>query len=215
MSVSHKQDFIKAFFDDFGRRIERLPKLYGESFRHEAFILGIVYINWLASGYYGGEPGGNRKSFCRALNELSGNALFGMIHPRELIERADERCPFATSLLESIVKKQPRTLLSEAELTQEIQASSMADSEKDAVISNVWRASIANICYDHIRNPEIHGPGSGGLSFGDSMYEGKVGVSVDFRILYDALRKIHGRIMAISIEKGEWFGRPSYMCKRL
>ena len=213
MQFSDKQLFIQKFFEEFERKIARLQELYAKSYKDEAFTLCLVYIDRLASGHYGGEQE-NHKNFCRALKELSGNPLFGMIHPRKLLELTKAKCSSAASLMESIVNRQPQALLKEDELAQEIRNSSLTDGEKDGVISNLWRASMASSCYAYIRNPEVHGPGSGGLDFDETIYEGKKGVSLDFEVLYDALDKIFRRIWAISIEGSQWFGNPDYI-KRL
>ncbi len=79
MPLSPKQKLVEAFFSAFDKRVKRLEDLRSRSFEDEAFALCVVYIDRLASGYYGGEAGKNRRSFCRALSELSGNPLFGLV----------------------------------------------------------------------------------------------------------------------------------------
>lgn len=214
MPLSPKQQFINAFFERFEEKADRLQRLHSESFADEAFTLCLIYIDWLASGRYGGKYGQNRKNFCRALKELSNNPLFGMIHPRHLMEQTRRICPSIASTIESITSRNPQALLEEEKLANEIRGSSATDSEKTKLISNLWRASIANVLYDCIRNPEVHGLGSGGLSFDESVYQGKVGVSIDFRVFYDAFRAILLRIREISIKSSEWFGNPDYMKER-
>jgi hypothetical protein len=211
MSSSHKQDLIRAFFDDFGRKVDRLEDLNEEGFKDEAFTLCIVYIDRLASGNYGPEPGHSAEAFCRALRELGGNPLFEMIHPRELLERTQEWLPAAVALVGSLVKRQPGALLSEVELAQHINSSSLAGSDKQSLISNLWRASMANICYEYIRNPQVHGPGSIGFTFDKTTFAGKGGVRLDFHVLHDALHNIWVHTREISIRTGEWFGRAGYL----
>ena len=211
MSLSPKQDFIRAFFDDFGRKIDRLKELDAKGFKDEAFTLCVVYIDRLASGNYGSEPGRSAEVFCQALRELGGNPLFGMIHSRELLERTKERLPVAAPLIESLVNKQPGALLSESELGQEIRKSSLLEPDKQNLILHLWRASMANICYEYIRNPQIHGAGSIGLSFGETTFDGEKAVRLDFHVLHAALVKILAHIRNISIKTGEWFGRPTHL----
>jgi hypothetical protein len=197
-----KADFIQAFFDEFGRKIGRLSKLFEAGFRDEAFTLCIVYIDRLASGHYGGDPGKNRENFCRALRELSGNPLFAMLHPRELLERTEKKFPGAVPLVKTILEKAPGALLEQAEVARVIKSSSLDESAKLNLTQNLWRASVASICYQHVRGPEIHGPGSGGLDFDETMYNGKRGVKVDSRLVYDALCSIHKRIKDKSVQSG-------------
>ncbi len=210
MPLSEKQQFIRAFFDAFEVKVLRLKDLRSLSFEDEAFALCLVYIDRLASGHYGGQQGQNRKNFWQALTSLGGNPLFAMIHPRELLEQTKAKCPYAASLIESIVKRQPAALLKEDELAGEIKDSSLSAPQKIEVISNLWRASMANICYDYIRNAEVHGAGSGGLSFDESIYEGKKGVKLDFDVLYAALNAILKAVVQDSMQTSQWFGNPNY-----
>ena len=214
VSLTPKQQFIEAFFTNVEHKVERLQALRSNGFSDEAFTLCLLYIDRLASSHYGGKYGQNRKSFCRALKELSDNPLFGMIHPQHLLEQARHTCPSAVSIIESIASPEPHALLEEDNLAKDIKNSVLADSDRVKLISNLWRASIASITYDSIRNAEVHGPGSGGLSFDESIYQGKVGVTLSFQVFYDALRTILQRIREISMKSSEWFGNPNYVKER-
>jgi hypothetical protein len=214
MPLTSKQQFIKCFFDEFRRKVERLEKLSSDGFNEEAFTLSLIYIDRLASGHYGGKYGQNRRNFWRALKELSDNPLFGMIHPQRLLEETRVQYASATLQVESIVSQEPHTLLEEGKLAETIRCSSLTDCEKVGLVSNLWRASIANISYDYIRNAEVHGPGSGGLSFDHSIYKGQTGVTLDFKTFYDALCAILSRVAEMSIRDSQWFGNTNYAKER-
>lgn len=201
--------FIRAFFEHFGRKVERLPKLFAGCFSDEAFTLCVVYIDHLASGHYGGDQQ-NHENFSRALRELGGDPLFAMLHPRVLLEKVKESCPQALPLFESVADKHPSDLLHEAALAQEVRNSDLDESIKQKLKSNLWRASIASICYSEIRGSAVHGPGGGALSFGESIYMGKKGVTVDFHRLYESLLRIYDQINAQSLKSVKWFGNPDY-----
>ena len=98
-----KRQFV-GFFEGFGRRVERLPELFEQSFCDEAFTLCVVYIDRLASGHYGGDRK-NHENFSRASIELASNPLFGMLHPRELLEKAKTTFPAALPFLRAVVEK--------------------------------------------------------------------------------------------------------------
>lgn len=213
MSLLAKRQFIQSFLDSFEQKINRLQELR-KSFADEAFTLCLVYIDRLASGHFGGKEHQNRKDFSRALKQLGGNRLFGMIHPRQVRELTQRHCRSATSFIESVIVRQPNTLLDEDELAAEIRKSSLLDDEKAKLIHNLWRASMANIAYDYIRVAEVHGPGSGGLSFDETVYEGHTGVTLDFEKFYDALGHILERVKEASAATGHWFGNPNYMKER-
>lgn len=214
MALSDKQEIIKAFFSEFGKKIDRLQELRAKGFDDEAFTLCLVYIDRLASGHFGGTAGQNRKNFYRALAELSGNPLFGMVHPRQLRALVQDHCPSASTLVDAIVNRQPDALLDEKDIAEEVRRSSLSEDEKNKVMTNLWRASLANIAYDFIRVAEAHGPGSGGLSFDKTIYRGQTGVSLDFTTLFEALKKILNKVTDTSNSTGEWFGNPNYMKER-
>lgn len=210
MTLSLKQQAIQSFLTRFSQKIERLSELRSRSFEDEAFTLCLVYIDRLASGHFGGKAGRNREDFWRALKNLSGNPLFGMIHPTRLQELTQRRCPSASSFINAIVGRDPHALLNEDDLAEEIRSSSLLEREKDKLISNLRRASMANIAYDYIRVAEVHGPGSGGLSFDETTYEGKKGVTLDFETFHHVLKQIFTRVADASMDSEQWFGNPNY-----
>ena len=210
MANSAKMEFVLAFFDEFRKKVARLSEMYSNSYPDEAFTLCVVYIDRLASGYYGGEAGKNRENFCRALRELSGNPLFAMLHPREMLEQIQRHFPGAVPIINSIVGSQVHSLLDESTVAAAIQSSAMLPSEKQKLIENLWRASIASICYAQIRGPEVHGPGSGGLDFDETVYQGQIGMRIDFELVYTAVSRICEHVRNSSIQSGHWFGNPNY-----
>ena len=150
-----KRQFVRHFFEGFGRKVERLPELFEQSFCDEAFTLCVVYIDRLASGRYGGDRR-NHENFSRALRELAGNPLFAMLHPRELLEKAKTTFPAALPFLRAVVEKHPGALLEEPALAQAIANSTLDEFTKQNLTANLWRASIASICYSGYpcaRNP--------------------------------------------------------------
>jgi hypothetical protein len=213
MEASAKQQCIESFFDSFRQKIDRLQQLR-KPFPDEAFTLCLVYLDRLASGHFGGDAGRNSRNFSRALKELSGNPLFGMIHPREVMKRARHGFPSAVPIIRSVINGQRNALVLEDELASEIRKSTLLDPDKTKLVDNLWRASMANIAYDHIRAAEVHGPGSGGLSFDKTVYMGNTGVTLDFEMFYNALGQILEKVREVSIATGQWFGNPDYMRER-
>ncbi len=210
MANTDKKRFVCAFFEKFTEKVARLPRLYSDSYSEEAFTLCIVYIDRLASGYYGGGAGRNRENFCHALKELSGDHLFGMLHPRELSEQVRRYFPEAVPVVASVTSSKPDALLDEAVVAAAIRSSALQSSTKQKLIDNLRRASIASICYDEIRRPEVHGVGSGGLDFDKSVYDGKVGLRINFELVYGALSKILEHVRNASAQTGHWFANPNY-----
>jgi hypothetical protein len=209
-----KKELVLAFFREFRKKVARLREINSNSYTDEAFTLCVVYIDRLASGYYGGEAGKNQENFCLALRELSGDPLFAMLHPQELLQRAQQYFPGAVPLLNSIVALQPDSLMDETAVAAKINRSTIEPSKRKELIENLWRASIAAICYAHIRGPEIHGPGSGGLDFDRSAYGDKKGIKIDFDRVHEALLRILDHVEEVSVKSGHWFGNPDYLKAR-
>src|ERR1051326_2761481 len=191
-----KAFFVKAYFEQVGLRIERLAKLRSEklgdvSFRDEAFILCLVYIDSLAACYYGEANG---RTFCMALRELSGNPLFGKLHPQVLLDPANAKywknAVDVKQQVEELIKNRPGELLDELEVVDIIRKSKMSQTQQEELVSNLWRCSIGAICYSYMRSAAVHGFGTGPLAFSETVYEAKKGVRLDFDILYAALQKI-------------------------
>src|SRR5271166_179735 len=108
-----KVTFIKAVFDKLRVRIENLPELNASpSFRTEALMLCLVYIDGLASNYYAGGDGRNKENFCRALREFSGDATFGKLHVKMLLDPDNDKYWAAAKIaVEELSKSRPGELL--------------------------------------------------------------------------------------------------------
>lgn len=220
-----KVTFIKAFFDKLRERIENLTQLNASSsFRTEALMLCLVYIDGLASNYYAGGDGKNKEDFCRALRELSGDALFGKLHVKVLLDpdndkywaggKTDKDQSAAKIAVEELAKGKPGELLDESEVAERIRSSGVDKETQDRLIANLWRSSIGAICYDVMRSSAVHGLGTSTLSFDETLHEGKRGFTLNFERLLGALRHICEHIATESVAKGEWFGRKDYLKRR-
>jgi len=206
--------FIKAYFDKLAQRIENLVKLNASpEHRDEALILSLVYIDGLASNYFGGEV--VKENFCKALRELSGNPIFAKLHAKMLLDPSNDKYwQGVKPAIESLVKTKSGELLDESEVAALIRASGMPQQHQDALITSLWRSSVGAICYEVMRNSAVHGLGTSTLSFDETVYEGKLGFTLNFDLLHAALRRISDHVAKESIQKGEWFGRKDYFKTR-
>lgn len=214
MPDTDKVVFIKAYFDKLAQRIENLAKLNASpEHRDEALILCLVYIDGLASNYYGGES--IKENFCKALRELSGNPLFAKLHTKMLLDPSNDKYwQGIKPAIETLAKGRAGELLEESEVAAQIRASGISQQHQDALIAQLWRSSIGAICYEVMRNSAVHGLGTGTLSFDETVYEGKLGFVLNFDLLHSALRRVSDHIAKDSIQKGEWFGRKDYFKSR-
>jgi len=218
-----KATCIKAYFDDLNKRIENLADLNAlDCFRDDALILCLVYIDGLASNYYEGRE--VNKNFCRALRELSGNALFGKIHAKFLLDpdndkywaggKTDKDGAKAKFAVEGLASRGSGDLLDELEVAGQIRSSGVGKEMAQRIVSNLWRSSIAAICYEEMRNGAVHRLGTKTLTFGETFYEGRLGFKLNFDVLHRALRHISDHIAKESVVKGEWFARKDYFKPR-
>lgn len=205
-----KVSFIKAYFDKLRQRIDGLNRLHSStSFRDEALILCMVYIDGLASNYYGGST--VKANFCKALKELSGNIVFGKLHAKMLLDpEKDQHWAGARPVVEQLVKSKPDQLLDESEVAAQIRNTGVDKQTQDVLIKQLWRYSVGAICYEFMRNNAVHGLGTGTLTFDETMHDGKQGFALNFALLYAALLRIVDHVAKESVDKGQWFGRSDY-----
>jgi hypothetical protein len=217
-----KAFFVTAYFERVKLRIEKLAtlrsqKIGGMSFQDEAFILCLVYIDGLASCYYGNKRGSQR-TFCQAMRELSGNPVFGKLHPQVLLDPKNDKrwknARGAKQQVEELVKKKRGELLDDSEVATIIRQGTIVQAEQDKLIADLWRSSVGAICYTHMRCAAVHELGTAPFSFSQTVHEGKLGFSLDFDVVYAALQNVGAHVAQVSIEKGEWFGRPDYLKSR-
>lgn len=212
--------FIEAYFDRMRARVDQLKKLDaglldGESFRDEALILCLVYIDGMASCYYGEKGTKTKENFCKALRELSGDPLFGKLHvPYLLSHEFDKHGAGAKPAVEALAASKPGQLLDETEVADAIPKSRVEKSDQQSLITNLWRYSVGAICYEVMRNAAVHGLGASPLSFGETLHAGAQGFELNFPVLHEALRSISEQVAKESIDKGEWFGRKNYLKSR-
>jgi hypothetical protein len=212
MSAKDKLYFINAYFEELEVKIDRLRTLGIQSMRDEATILCLVYIDHLASGRYFDGTEKNKENFCRALRELSGDPLFSKIHPRFLVELASglKAARPIVPLIESHISRNPDRFFEEAEIRQLILSSPLTPETKNAVISGLWKASTAALCYQRLRCPAIHGPGAMDLSFSQTAHEGRPDTRIDFDRLHRALHSTFEAVRDEANRTGDWFGNPLY-----
>ena len=222
MTHQDKAFFVTAYFEQLKSRIEKLAKLRSQkigemTFEDEAFILCLVYIDGLASCYYGNNKG-SKRTFCQALSELSGNPVFGKLHPQVLLDPKNDirwkNAPGAKQEVEELVKKRPGELFDDSEIAAIIRQGTIVQAEQDKLIADLWRFSVGAICYTYMRCAAVHELGTTPLSFSETVHEGKLGFRLDFDVVYAALQHIGAHVAQVSIDKGQWFGRPDYLKSR-
>ena len=215
MTDPDKAVFINAFFKKLRETIDKLAKLRsvgvdGLSFGDEALILCLVYIDGLASCYYGQ---GNSESFCKALAELSGNPIFAKLHGQKLLDpkfKFWNSAPQAKRDVEALIKNRPGELFDEAEIVEIIRKSGVSARLAQNLSEKLWQCSLGAICYEYMRTGAVHGLGTRPLTFDNTVYEGKQGLALNFEVLHAALQNICSHVARVSTETGEWFGRPDY-----
>jgi hypothetical protein len=212
MLSDQKLFFVREYFADFREKVNRLGELFRRSFREEALILCIVYIDYLASGTYYDGTDRNKENFCRALCELSQNDFFSAIHPKQLLKEAQKLGrPGVQSEIQKMLNGHPGRFLTQDEITAGLKSSQLESSVQVELRKNLWRASVSAICYTIIRCQSIHGPGHGmDLSFDETAFRGQAAATINFDLMYQALQAILSEVESVSLKTGEFFGNPQY-----
>jgi hypothetical protein len=79
--------------------------------------------------------------------------------------------------------------------------------ELERLKPELWRATIANVAYQHLRNPAIHGFGSGGgIVLSETMWNGQPVPPLGYGMLRNCVRGLIVEARRRSEANGQWFG---------
>ena len=180
---------IEKYFEDIEKRIAYLDELVGDNHKDEAFLLCSVYIESLANRYY--QNYGRAKGFCSALIELADNKLFGLLHPKQLLNKLEKNKLFNENIDE--IKKILEPFQYELLPLDEINNSliEILTEKQQAWFKNYWfKGSMAMITYERIRCEAVHDMWAPKLSFENTKVNGNPVPDIDYDLLIGALNKI-------------------------
>jgi hypothetical protein len=201
-----KREFVRAYFEYLTRRIALVPRLHKGDYENDALLLCCCYIDGLGVSLYWPQEGSAR-NFVRVLQEHGGEEVLWHVHPRQLIESFDAQRSLRSiaARLSGILGPDDHRLRAPDELVSELGGSLDSD-EMRRLRDHVWRGTLAHLAYTRIRCQLVHGLGAAPLLLSKTTLKGQPVPSLDFDILYRALRRIADAATEVSIRTNKWFG---------
>jgi hypothetical protein len=170
-----KRSFITSFFDDAEARIAFLGELASAGHKREAMTLCLTYIDSFAQWLCWPSTSTGR-NFVEAVTQFGGNSLIGLAHPLQAIRAFSQMRQPWQAFAEQITCAFPGPVheILPTPVFEEALAHHLTAAELAQVRSEVWRATIANIVYQHLRNPSVHGfSASSGIILSQTTYHGQ------------------------------------------
>ena len=197
-----KHRFITVFFDDAEERIVILDELAGTGYEREALTLCLTYIDSFAQ-WLCWPLSSTGHNFVKAVIQFGGDTLMGLVHPSQAIcVFSQMKSPWKT-LAERIAHAFPGPVCELLPVSHFEQVLGLTPTER----AEVWRATIANIVYQHLRNPSVHGfRGSGGIILSQTTYQGQPVPIIGFPQLKSCAWGLVAEARRRSEANGEWFG---------
>jgi hypothetical protein len=202
-----KLEFIKAYLNDAEDKLLFLSELAATGHKDEAMTLCLVYIDRFAQvlKWPSIETG---KNFVEALIQFGQDPFMGLCHPLQAARA------FTQVKQLEILGRQVATVFPgpshelmdlptfEAQMKREIPQFDRSQFRKHA-----WRATLANVAYQRLRIPAIHGSGvSGALEFSQTTYNGDPVPILDLRALKNCVSALIAEARRRSEANGQWFG---------
>ncbi|SRR5438093_11844825 len=203
-----KRRFITAFFDDAEERIAFLDELAGTGHEREALTLCLTYIDSFAQ-WLCWPSSSTGRNFVEAVMQFGGDALMGLAHPFQAIYSFSQMKSLWKTLAERIIHAFPGPVyeLLPVSLFEQVLGHHLTPAELAQLRSEVWRATIANMVYQHLRNPSVHSfRGSGGIILSQTTYQGQPVPIIGLPQLKNCAWGLVAEARRRSEANGEWFG---------
>jgi hypothetical protein len=203
-----KRTFIVAFFDELDTKIAFLEQLTENGNGDEARMLCVCYLdglsNWLCH-----DSSQLARNFVHTLTSFSKETLFRVIVPAWLLKSLPWKSTSPSD--ESAVRATLGLLPPKSGLLPDAIESTVAAylSEKQCswLRDEMWRGTVAATVYTRVRSPSVHWLGSAyGITYSQTEFNGAPLRSIDFDILYGALKDIALHARLISVKTDKWFG---------
>ena len=201
-----KREAIEGFFDESEARVGFLAELTQAGHEAEAMTLCLTYIDsfsqwlrWPASS--------TGRNFVEAMVQFSGDSLMALAHPLHAMRsfrRMKAPWPDLADRIEAVFANPPYELLP---TTAFVDTLGLAGTEIEQVRREIWRTTIANLVYQHLRNASVHAFGGGsGIWLSQTTHLGLPVPPVRFEQLLRCLRGLVVEARRRSEGTGQWFG---------
>lgn len=197
--------FIEAYFRDLENRVTFLEELNRTGHRNEALLLCCCYIEALGSRQ-SSEPKSKAKNYCSILVQYGENEIWSMLHPKQIQAVLSEKKLFnnAFRTVEPLIDAIGNQLISPLELLG-ILMPSLNAAQQRWLQENIYKGSMANISYEHIRSALVHDISASDISFSATQYKGNPLPNIDWDLLYPSLQKIVATLKNEALLTGKWW----------
>ena len=203
-----KHSAITAFFDNAEAGVAFLDELAGMDHEREAMTLCLVYIDRFAQSLCWPSASTGR-NFVDALIQFGGEPLMALAHPLQAARAFAAMKPPWKVLAERIACAFPRLSHEVVPIPtfEQALAVHITTAELAQLKPELWRATIANVVYQHLRNPAIHGFGtSGGIILSETTWNRQPLPILGFATLRNCARGLIAEARRRSEANGQWFG---------
>jgi hypothetical protein len=203
-----KLGFIRAYFDEEGRKVAALTQLAGSGYGHEALVLCLVYIDRLAQKlcWPSDKTGHN---FVRSLTEFGMDPELRLIHPKQLVS-ALQKLSAGWQLLAGVLEQKfpgPSYELLPLHAFESSVAGPLTPQQLTTLRAELWRGTIAATAYYWLRNPAVHGVGpSPQLTFSNTTVAGSAARPLNLERLTAALTHLLAEARRRSESTNQWYG---------
>ena len=206
-NLKAKREFIDALFEDLHAKIDRLDEFFEQGHHDEAMTLCCVYLDGIANNVY---PDSDRSAFnfVQLLREHGEDTELDLISPLALVRWIKDERPTRANVADNVsqaLATKMTELRDEDALIGEL-GKLLTGDDLEYVKKEVWRGSVAYVAYRRLRVPFIHQiRGYSAVVVGSAAGKDEE-ISVDFRSLHTALKRIARTFHDLSRRKVKWFG---------
>lgn len=202
-----KLESIEAYLNDAEAKLLFLTELAATGHRDEAMTLCLVYIDRFAQvlKWPSTKTG---KNFVEALIQYGQDPFMGLYHPLQAARAfAQVKQLEMLGTQVAIAFPGPSHELMDLSSFEAQMKRKIPQFDSPRFRKHAWRATLANIAYQSLRIPAVHGSGvSGGLEFSRTKYNGDPVPILDFRALQNCASALIIKARRRSEASGQWFG---------
>jgi len=196
---------IQAYFDDLESRIAFLKKLDDKGHQDEALMLCCCYIEALGSHLYHGSTN-KAKNYSKILSEHSGSIIFSLVHPSRLKEVLSNQKLFKNSIsnFNKALDTWPKELIHPDIAIEKLKPFS-SNEQIYWLQNNIYKGTLAALSYDRIRSELVHDISACTISLSETTYNNSPVPSLNFKLLYSALKNIFQFHKTRSLQTNLWY----------
>lgn len=204
-TANTKAFMIKAYFDDLEGRIAFLKQLHQDGHRDEALMLCCCYIEAIGSRkHYQSDR--KAKNYAKILEEESGNPLFSLVHPQQILCVLKGTKSFKNDMkrIEPLIENFGKALQTQT-IVFDTLSPMLSEDQKKWLLDNLFKGTIAAISYDMVRSELVHDISAGNVTFSETTVNSAPVPDLNFDLLYPALLNIFVQVKNKSIETNSWY----------